>query len=94
MSLPILNTEGKERYNRASVNWGSVSVVPAELVERYRTLYQTRATHITAPTAGGASTRTTGLAHALKAKQILISNGYKPKEVALIFAAVVAEPQS
>jgi len=78
----------KERYSRRSVNWGTIEVNPADLVEVYRELFTERGvTHST----GTKRSRTTALAHGAEAVAGLLANGYKKGEVGTILSILASE---
>ena len=80
----------KERYRRASVNWGQVAVHPTDLFTVYRELIEARLPSIKTPE-GTPGSRTNSLACIVKGVQGLQSNGYKPREIAAILASIPCE---
>jgi len=90
MSMHIFDTHKttEERYNRGSVNWGSIQVNPADLVEAYRELFTARQV---SHEIGTTRSRTTALAHGQEAVAGLLRNGYKKGEVAIILSILASE---
>ena len=92
VDTPILHSskETQERYRRPSVNWGSIAVNPADLVEVYRELSTVRQEHVT-NSMGTRRSRTTALAHGREAVAGLLANGYQKGEIAVILSCLANE---
>lgn len=90
LPFPIVDKVTEKRYVRQSINWGSVAVNPADLVEAYRELFTERQESVICDV-GMYRSRTTALAHGAEAVDGLRSNGYKKGEIAVILSILANE---